>query len=111
MVDEQRQLVPLVQQGWKVLAPREKSVIKFVWVLAALACLTDPLVLVFLSFFMIVVLPPIFFPTIFVMLSASRKLMQGVEPGGRMFYALGIATSITLACVLHNAAVNENIEA
>ena len=109
-IDEQRQLVPLVQQGWKVLAVRERGVIKFVWALAGLACLTDPLVLVFLSFFMVVILPPIFFPAIFVMLSAARKLMQGVEPGGRMFYALGIATAITLACVLHNAAVNENIE-
>lgn len=105
-LEEQQQILPLMQQGWKVLAPREKTVIKFVWVLAALACLTDPIVLIFMSFFFVAIMPPIFFPSAFLMIVAAKQSLEITEPGSRMFYALGIATAITIATLLHNTAMN-----
>jgi hypothetical protein len=106
-LQERQQLVPLIQQGWKILAPREKSVIKYVWIFAAVACLTDPIVLVFLAFFFLILLPPIFFPSVLIMLAAARQAMGKTEPGSRMFYSLGIASIITLVVLLHNHAVND----
>ena len=106
-LQERRQIIPLMQQGWKILAPREKSVIKYVWIFAGVACLTDPIVLVFLAFFFLILLPPVFFPSVVLLLAAARQAMGKTEPGSRMFYSLGIASVVTLVCILHNHAVND----
>jgi hypothetical protein len=79
-----------------------------VWIIAAVLCLFDPIVLIFLSFILVLILPPLFFPSAFLLLAAARKLLGNTEPGNRMFYALGIASSITVITLLFNSAKNED---
>ena len=107
-INEQRQIAPLLQQCWKVLEPREKSFLKIVWIIAGIMCLFDPIVLIFLSFLLVLVLPLLYFPSAFVLLAAAKKLLGNTEPGNRMFYALGLASSITLVTLLFNSVVNED---
>jgi hypothetical protein len=107
-VTEQRQIAPLLKQCWKVLEPREQSFLKVVWIIAGVVCLLDPIVLIFLSFLLVLILPPLFFPSAFLLLGAARSLLGNTEPGNRMFYALGIASSITIITLLFNYAKNDD---
>jgi hypothetical protein len=97
-------MVQLVQQGWKNLPSGDQKFLKIVWIIAGIASLTDPAILVSAAFLLSILLPPTLLPTVLVFLGGINALIgKGVMPGSRVFFILGIASSITFLTLANRA--------
>jgi hypothetical protein len=105
-VEERTGFVQLVQQGWKNLPDTDKGFLKLVWIIAAIASLSDPFILFFAAFIFSVILPPTLLPTVIVFISGVRHAIgKNVVPGTRVFFILGIASTITFLTLANRAAL------
>jgi len=109
-MEEQTGFIQLVQQGWKNLPSRDQKFLKTIWIIAGIACLSDPAILIFAAFILSVVLPPTLLPTVIVFLGGIRALIgPKVMPGSRVFVIVGIASTISFL-TLANRACSPEIE-
>lgn len=103
-LQERTGFIQLVQHGWKNLPSQEQNFLRLVWLIALLASFTDPFVLYLAAFILTVLLPPTLFPTIVVFLSGIRQAIgKNVFPGSRLFFIIGIASSITFLTLANRA--------
>jgi len=103
-LEERTGMVQLVQQGWKNLPNGDKKFLKVVWILAGIASLTDPAILLTAAFLLSILLPPTLLPTVLVFLGGVNSLIgKRVWPGSRVFFILGIASSITFLTLANRA--------
>jgi len=103
-MEERTGFIQIVQQGWKNLPQRDKSFLKWVWIIAGIASLSDPMILVTAAFLVSVILPPTLFPTVIVLLGSLRVAIgKHVRAGSRVFFILGIASSITFLTLANRA--------
>jgi hypothetical protein len=103
-MEEQTGFAQLVQQGWKNLPTRDQKFLKTVWIIAGIASLSDPAVLIFLAFILSVILPPTLLPTVIVFLGGIRAIIgPKVFPGSRVFVIVGIASTISFLTLANRA--------
>ena len=97
-------MVQLVQQGWKNLPNGDKRFLKIVWIIAGIASLTDPAILLTAAFLLSIILPPTLLPTVLVFLGSINSIVgRRVMPGSRVFFILGIASTITFLTLANRA--------
>lgn len=97
-------MIQLVQQGWKNLPSGDQKFLKIIWIVAGIASLTDPAILVSAAFLLSILLPPTLLPTVLVFLGGINAIIgRGVMPGSRVFFILGIASSITFLTLANRA--------
>jgi hypothetical protein len=97
-------MIQLVQQGWKNLPAGDQKFLKIIWIIAGIASLTDPAILVSAAFLLSILLPPTLLPTVLVFLGGINAIIgTGVMPGSRVFFILGIASTITFLTLANRA--------
>lgn len=103
-IEERTGMVQLVQQGWKNLPNGDKRFLKIVWIIAGIASLTDPAILLTAAFLLSIILPPTLLPTVLVFLGSINSIVgRRVMPGSRVFFILGIASTITFLTLANRA--------
>ena len=106
-IEERTGMVQLVQQGWKNLPSGDQRFLKIVWIIAGIASLTDPAILVSAAFLLSILLPPTLLPTVLVFLGGLNAILgKGVLPGSRVFFILGIASTLTFLTLANRASTD-----
>lgn len=95
---EQTNLRNVMSQGWKTLGTAQQNTILVTWIVAGVACITDPLGFLLVSSIFLLLTPPMFFDAAAAALLFLKKKLVSDEtiPGFRILVLVGFATLVTM---------------